>query len=127
MSAIRRNLLPEQDHSGSERQDRADAVLVVHQVEAVVDLVQADPVEEQRLDVEWPASQRSTRSGTWVRPLTPPNDEPVTRRPVIRNRGTISSVSPLPSTPHIVARPQASRADSTACRITATRPVASNV
>ena len=30
----------------------------------------------------------------------------------------MSSVSPLPATPHIVARPQASRADSTAWRIT---------
>ena len=74
-----------------------------------------------------PASQRSTSSGTCVRPLTPPNDDPVTRRPVIRNRGTTSSVSPLPATPHIVARPQASRADSTACRITETSPVASKV
>ena len=74
-----------------------------------------------------PASQRSTSSGTCVRPLTPPNDEPVTRRPVIRKRGTTSSISPLPATPHIVARPHASRADSTACRITETSPVASKV
>ena len=51
----------------------------------------------------------------------------LTRRPVIRNRGTISSISPLPATPHIVARPHASRADSTAWRMTETRPVASNV
>ena len=69
-----------------------------------------------------PASQRSTSSGTCVRPLTPPNDEPVTRRPVIRKRGTTSSTSPLPATPHIVARPHASRADSTACRITDDEP-----
>ena len=74
-----------------------------------------------------PASQRSTSSGTCVRPLTPPNDEPVTRRPVIRKRGTTSSTSPLPATPHIVARPHASRADSTAWRITETSPVASKV
>jgi hypothetical protein len=46
--------------------------------------------------------------------LTPPKDEPVTRRPVIRKRGTTSSTSPLPATPHIVARPHASRAASTA-------------
>ncbi len=38
-----------------------------------------------------------------------------------------SSVSPLPATPHIVARPQPIRADSTAWRMTATRPVASIV
>ena len=31
-----------------------------------------------------PASQRSTSIGTPSRPLTPPNDEPATRRPVIR-------------------------------------------
>ena len=42
------------------------------------------------------------------RPFTPPNDEPVTRRPVMRRRGTMSSVSPLPAT-HIVASPHASR------------------
>ncbi len=42
-----------------------------------------------------PASQRSTNSGTPSRPLTPPKDEPAMRRPVIRKRGTTSSVSPL--------------------------------
>jgi hypothetical protein len=73
------------------------------------------------------ASQRSTSAGTCVLPLTPPNEEPVTLRPVIRRRGTMSSVSPLPATPIIVARPQASRAASTACCITPTFPVASNV
>ena len=49
------------------------------------------------------------------------------RRPVIRKRGTTSSTSPLPATPAIVHRPQPMRADSTAWRITETRPVASNV
>ena len=39
----------------------------------------------------------------------------------------MSSVSPLPATPIIVARPHASRAASTACCITRTLPVASNV
>src|SRR3954452_24239905 len=61
-----------------------------------------------------PASQRSTSCGTWSRPLTPPNDEPATRRPVMRKRGTTLSVSPLPATPQTVARPQPIRADSTA-------------
>ena len=51
-----------------------------------------------------PASQRSTSCGTSSRPLTPPNDEPATRRPVIRKRGTTSSVSPLPATPRDRAR-----------------------
>src|SRR4051794_40736591 len=74
-----------------------------------------------------PPSQRSTSCGTWSRPLTPPNEEPATRRPVIRNRGTTSSVSPLPATPQTVASPHPIRADSTACRITATLPVASKV
>ena len=62
-----------------------------------------------------------------MRPLTPPNEEPVTRRPVISRRGTMSRVSPLPATPIIVATPHASRAASTAWRITFTLPVASNV
>ena len=39
----------------------------------------------------------------------------------------MSSVSPLPATPAIVACPQPMRADSTAWRITWTLPVASNV
>src|SRR5438477_7008603 len=72
-----------------------------------------------------PASQRSTNWGTWSRPLQPPKDEPATRRPVIRKRGTMSTVSPFPATPQIVARPQPIRADSTAWRMTATLPVAS--
>ena len=74
-----------------------------------------------------PASARSTSSGTWSRPLTPPNDEPATRRPVIRKRGTTSSTSPLPATPATVQSPHPMRADSTAWRMTATLPVASNV
>ena len=74
-----------------------------------------------------PASQRSISFGTPSRPLTPPNEEPATRRPVIRKRGTTSSVSPLPATPATVQRPQPIRAASTAWRITATLPVASNV
>src|SRR5215218_4867946 len=64
-----------------------------------------------------PASQRSTSRGPPSPPLTPPNDGPATRRRVIRNRGTTSSVSPFPAAPHIVASPEPSRADSTACRI----------
>src|SRR5262249_55460593 len=74
-----------------------------------------------------PPSQRSTSCGTCVRPLTPPNELPATRRPVIRNRGTTSSSSPLPATPQTVASPHASRAASTAWRMTATLPVAPNV
>ena len=74
-----------------------------------------------------PASQRSISCGTPSRPFTPPKDEPATRRPVIRKRGTTSSVSPLPATPATVQSPQAIRAASTAWRITATLPVASKV
>src|SRR5439155_6239298 len=74
-----------------------------------------------------PASQRSISCGTPSRPLTPPNELPATRRPVISRRGTMSSVSSLPATPATVHRPQPMRADSTAWRITATLPVASNV
>ena len=39
----------------------------------------------------------------------------------------MSTVSPLPATPAIVHRPQPIRAAATACAITATLPVASNV
>src|SRR3954451_7812408 len=74
-----------------------------------------------------PASQRSTSFGTPSRPFTPPNDEPAMRRPVIRYRGTTSSVSPFPATPATVQSPQPMRADSTAWRITPTLPVASKV
>jgi hypothetical protein len=59
--------------------------------------------------------------------LTPPNELPHTRRPVIRYRGITSSTSPLPATPATVHSPQPMRADSTAWRITDTSPVASNV
>src|SRR5215218_9194795 len=61
-----------------------------------------------------PASARSTYCGTSSRPFTPPNDEPATRLPVMRKRGTMSSVSPLPATPATVQRPQPMRAASTA-------------
>src|SRR5438034_7484169 len=74
-----------------------------------------------------PASASSTSSGTWSRPLTPPNEEPATRRPVIRNRGTTSSTSPLPATPATVHSPHPIRADSTAWRMTATLPVLERV
>src|SRR3954453_17560900 len=57
-----------------------------------------------------PASARATNWGTWSRPFTPPNDEPATRRPVIRKRGTTSGVSPLPATPGTGASPQPTRA-----------------
>src|ERR1044072_6691090 len=69
-----------------------------------------------------PASQRSIRGGTMSRLLSPPHDEPATRRPVIRKRGTTSSVSPLPATPATVHRPQPTRADPTARRTTPPRP-----
>src|SRR5689334_14035153 len=75
----------------------------------------------------FPSSHMSTRRGTPSRPLTPPNELPAIRRPVIRKRGITSSVSPRPATPHTVHRPQPMRADSTAWRITLTLPVASKV
>ena len=68
-----------------------------------------------------------------VRTLEPAQDvdpasmAPAMRRPVMRRRGTTSSVSPLPATPQTVVSPQPMRAASTACRITATFPVASKV
>src|SRR3954468_12432569 len=54
-----------------------------------------------------PASQRSTSWGTCSRPLTPPNEDPATRRPVINKRGTMSSVSPLPGDAGDRAQPPA--------------------
>jgi len=74
-----------------------------------------------------PSRYSRMNSGTWSRPLTPPNDEPATRRPVIRRRGTMSSVSPLPATPATVHSPQPIRAASTAWRMMLTSPVASKV
>ena len=96
----------------------ADALLPLHRGEGVVHVVQWDLAVTRAAASNSPASQRSTSSGTCDLPLTPPNEEPATRRPVIRRRGTMSSVSPLPATPIIVARPHASRAASTACCIT---------
>src|SRR5205807_253293 len=74
-----------------------------------------------------PASHRSTSRGTPSRPFTPPKLLPAMRRPVMRNRGITFSVSPLPATPATVHRPQPILADSTACRMTCTLPVAPNV
>jgi hypothetical protein len=45
-----------------------------------------------------PARQRSISFGTWSRPLTPPKEEPATRRPVIRRRG--DDVERLPLAGH---------------------------
>ena len=84
-------------------------------------------MRDERVDVDLPGQRALDELGTWSRPFTPPNDEPATRRPVIRKRGTISSTSPLPATPATVHSPQPMRADSTAWRMTATFPVASNV
>ena len=84
-------------------------------------------MRDERRDVDLARERALDELGTWSRPLTPPNDEPATRRPVIRKRGTMSSVSPLPATPATVQSPQPMRADSTAWRMTVTLPVASNV
>ena len=72
-----------------------------------------EPVVDQRLDVDLPGEPAVDQHGHLVAAFTPPNDEPATRRPVIRNRGTMSSVSPLPATPATVQKAQPMRADST--------------
>ena len=76
-----------------ERDHAADPVLRLHQLEAVVHVVEREPVVDQRLDAI-SASQRSISTGTWSRPFTPPNDEPATRRPVIRTAGRCRASRP---------------------------------
>ena len=66
---------------------RPDAVLGLHQLEARLTSSRVIRWEMNGSTSISPAIQRSTRAGTPSRPLTAPNDEPATRRPVIKKRG----------------------------------------
>ena len=105
----------------------ADAVLRLHQLEAAVDVVERDPVGDQRVDVDV-AGERSDRpAGHLVAALdaaerragdAPAGDEEA--------RHDVERLA-LAGDACTVQRPQPMRADSTAWRITSTLPVASKV
>ena len=62
-----KNCSVEQDHA-------ADAVLLLHQLGAAVDLVEGQPMAEKGLDVELAGEPAIDDCGTCVRPFTPPNE-----------------------------------------------------
>jgi hypothetical protein len=75
-------------------------------------------VRDERVDVDVAGEVALDELRHLVAALDAAERRAATRRPVIRKRGTMSSVSPLPATPATVHRPQPMRADSTAWRIT---------
>src|SRR5947208_7686454 len=104
-----------------------DPVLCFQQVEAAVDVVQRELVRDVGVHVDVPGEIHVHELRNLVASLDSAERRARDPAPVIRKRGMTSNVSPLPATPHIVARPQPMRADSTAWRMTFTLPVASNV
>jgi hypothetical protein len=74
-----------------------DRLALVHQIEALVDLLELEDVGDHWVDLIFPFMYQSTIFGTSVRPHAPPNAAPFQTRPVEVGHAEAAAHSSLPS------------------------------
>ena len=99
----------------------------MHQIKAVVDLVQAEFMGDHRVYFDLAVHIPIDNFGTSVRPDAPANAVPRHTRPVTSWNGRVLISAPAGATPMMMLSPQPLWAASRAVRITDTFPVASKV